>query len=119
MSKIQSATDSLRELIIYTGIITALATIGFELTEKRGWWDSLWWVIVTGSTVGYGDQYPATVGGRIIGALLIISMVFLLVPLIVAHMSSYMIVNNDAFTHAEQEQIKSDLTAIKKALEIK
>lgn len=119
MSKIQTAADSLRELILYTMAITVVATIGFEWTERRGWWDSLWWVIVTGSTVGYGDQYPTTIGGRIIGALLIISMVFLLVPLIVAHMSSYMIVNNDAFTHAEQEQIKNDLTAIKEALGIK
>lgn len=34
--------------------------------------DALWYTIVTISTVGYGDQYPVTTAGRIIGALIII-----------------------------------------------
>ena len=32
--------------------------------------DVLWWSIVTMSTVGYGDYYPVTVGGRFTAALL-------------------------------------------------
>ena len=35
--------------------------------------DALWWGIVTITTVGYGDQYPVTSGGRIIGVFLLIS----------------------------------------------
>ena len=34
--------------------------------------DALWYVIVTISTVGYGDEYPVTDGGRFCGALIII-----------------------------------------------
>jgi hypothetical protein len=34
--------------------------------------DALWYVIVTISTVGYGDQYPVTTGGRILGAVIIV-----------------------------------------------
>ena len=34
--------------------------------------DALWYVIVTISTVGYGDRYPVTNEGRIIGSLIIV-----------------------------------------------
>lgn len=34
--------------------------------------DALWYSIVTMSTVGYGDQYPVTNPGRLLGALIII-----------------------------------------------
>ncbi|TKB56758.1 potassium channel family protein [Ferrimonas aestuarii] len=35
--------------------------------------EAIWWAIVTISTVGYGDFYPVTSMGRIIGAIVIIS----------------------------------------------
>ena len=44
---------------------------------------SLWWGIVTMSTVGYGDMAPITLGGRILGVLLI-----LLGPVLLAVISS-------------------------------
>ncbi|MEF1172010.1 potassium channel family protein [Vibrio sinaloensis] len=34
--------------------------------------DAMWWALVTISTVGYGDHYPVTDGGRILAAGLII-----------------------------------------------
>ncbi len=34
--------------------------------------DALWYVIVTISTVGYGDRFPVTGGGRLFGSLIII-----------------------------------------------
>ena len=33
--------------------------------------DSLWWGYVSITTVGYGDRYPVTTGGRILGALVL------------------------------------------------
>jgi len=34
--------------------------------------DALWYTIVTISTVGYGDQYPVTNAGRLVGAVIIV-----------------------------------------------
>jgi len=38
---------------------------------------SFWWAIVTLTTVGYGDVYPVTAFGRVIGGFLAISGIFI------------------------------------------
>jgi len=44
-------------------------------------YDTLWWAIVTISTVGFGDITPQTAGGRLIGAALMISGMFFIAML--------------------------------------
>jgi voltage-gated potassium channel len=34
--------------------------------------DALWWAIVTVTTVGYGDRYPVTSGGRVVAVILML-----------------------------------------------
>jgi voltage-gated potassium channel len=36
------------------------------------YWDAMWWGVVTVSTVGYGDFYPVTTGGRLTAVMLMV-----------------------------------------------
>jgi voltage-gated potassium channel len=49
--------------------------------------------------------------------ILISVMVLLVIPLITAHFSSKLIVNNDAFRHEEQEELKVNLRITRALLE--
>ena len=76
---------------------------------------SLWWAVVTASTVGYGDAYPETTAGRGVAVLLIVAMVTLILPMITALFTAKLVVDRDAFTHEEQEEIKSTLAATRRS----
>jgi voltage-gated potassium channel len=39
----------------------------------KGFGDSIWWSIITVTTVGYGDIYPHTTGGRVVATLLLVT----------------------------------------------
>ena len=45
---------------------------GAEGNSIQSFWDGIWWAIVTIATVGYGDKFPVTFPGRLVGIILII-----------------------------------------------
>jgi len=98
-------------------LLIVVSAVLYSQFENRGVGDSIWWAVVTASTVGYGDTYPTHTAGRILAGTLISTMVLLVVPLITAHFASKLIVDQDAFRHEEQEEIKANLRAIRAAVE--
>jgi voltage-gated potassium channel len=110
-------TNSPRALITTYLVLLTVSGGLYALFERKGVGDALWWAVVTASTVGYGDTYPTTVPGRIIGGLLISTMVLVVIPLVTAHFASKLIVDQDAFRHEEQEEIKENLRVIRRLLE--
>ena len=91
--------NSYKELLLLCGLLSIMSVVYgaliffMEASEER--FDSIpkgmWWSIITMTTVGYGDQFPVTTGGYIIGVLCAITGLIVVatpIPVIVNNFSS-------------------------------
>ena len=70
------------ELVLFastTAVLIFLAAAGIyhfeherQPNEFASVFDGLWWAVVTLTTVGYGDAYPITIGGRVFAAVVVL-----------------------------------------------
>jgi voltage-gated potassium channel len=68
--------------------------------------DALWWALSTMTTVGYGDRFPVTLEGRVVGAALMLVGVGLF-GVMTAFVASL-------FVHAEETEIERDVKALRR-----
>ena len=89
--------------IVVVSIIGAIAVLIFEIgrpdnrmftAQHESWFErileTVWWAVITMTTVGYGDKVPITHGGRIVGILMAFSGVAL-VSIFTATISSVLV----------------------------
>jgi voltage-gated potassium channel len=98
----RSATDNLRGriavyvggaavLLLFCGSLAMLdAERGHPNSNIETFPDALWWAAATVTTVGYGDRYPVTSEGRIVGAALMLGGIALL-GVVTASIASWLI----------------------------
>jgi voltage-gated potassium channel len=78
-------------------------------------WDGVWWAVTTVTTVGYGDVYPHTTSGRIIGiTIMLVGIGF--VALLTAFIADRFI-NVQVETEAKEDLILAELRAIRTRLD--
>jgi voltage-gated potassium channel len=110
--------NSPKTLVLSYSLLIFVSSILYRIFEDDvTYGDSLWWAVVTASTVGYGDISPQSWQARVMAALLISIMVLIVVPLITAHFASKLIVDTDAFHHEEQEELKRNLRETRALME--
>lgn len=97
---LRALVNSPRTLVGLLLAVWVCCSFAYALLERKGPIESLWWGIVTGSTVGYGDFYPSTTAGRGIGAILIVSMLVLL-PIAIGHVIAGLVHDKEQLAVAE------------------
>ena len=72
-----------------------------------------WWAVETVTTVGYGDVVPVSVGGRVVGAALMLAGISL-IPLVTSVVVSVLTLKR---THAQHEEESARLARIEERLD--
>lgn len=62
-------------VLVVLGLVLGVSIVPIESRSQRGgnilsWEDGIWWSITTITGVGFGDLYPVTTTGRVVGAVL-------------------------------------------------
>ena len=108
--------DTVKELLlIYVALVLLCAGLYASL-ENTTFMHAVWWACVTALTVGYGDMFPATVGGKIVAIALMHATVLFILPLLIGNICVHCIRTRNEFTHEEQEELKEALRRLEARL---
>ncbi len=122
-----SATQSLAQSTLMVAVFTLLLVLilgssAIVLVENsstdaniKNGQDAVWWTFVTVATVGYGDRYPVTPGGRAIGVAVMIVGVSVF-SIFTGYLATVFQNRNRKHTDDELVRIRAELEEIKQLL---
>ena len=109
--------DSIKELLALYAALLVAGAAAYAAFEHKPFVDALWWACVTATTVGYGDMYPTTLGGRVAAVVLMHVTLLFILPLLIGNICSRCIKDHNEFSHAEQEELKAALRRLEDKLD--
>ncbi|KAM6897093.1 potassium voltage-gated channel subfamily A member 1-like isoform 1-T2 [Xenentodon cancila] len=118
----QTLRASMRELgllifFLFIGVILFSSAVYFAEADHRttdfvSIPHGFWWAVVTMTTVGYGDMYPATVWGKLVGSMCAIAGVLTIslpVPVIVSNFSYFYHRENECEDQSKYTHVQTSL----------
>ncbi len=75
LRKAPTVQNAAAVIVTVTTAIVLLSAIAMRVFDNKDFpnlWLALWWAVQTVTTVGFGDVVPKTVGGRLIGILVML-----------------------------------------------
>lgn len=105
--------------VSFLAVVGALAVLdaerGVEGASITEFGDALWWAFVTMSTVGYGDETPVTVTGRVVAVAMMVTGIGLL-GLVSATLASGFLARLEADEEAGQDALEQRLVAMEQEI---
>lgn len=104
-------------LVVAILVVWVVCSMLYAVIEGKGPVESLWWGVVTGSTVGYGDSYPSSTAGRGVATALIVAML-VLVPIAIGHVIANLVLDRNQFTHDEQVALARAIESVHERIDV-
>jgi hypothetical protein len=111
INKLRAATDTIREVAGYYCLLILVSTLVIMYADGNPLWKSLYWSVMTSTTVGYGDIVPKSPLAEADAMFTAIFSVFGIGPLLIARLIELFIGNKD-MDHLKQQI--ADLTELVK-----
>jgi voltage-gated potassium channel len=111
--------------VLLVAVVLVFAGAAIELGFERDapgsnihtFGDALWWAVVTLTTVGYGDRFPVTSGGRAVAVVLMLVGIGLL-GVITANIAAFFVSKGDATDRRRLQLLEVRLERIEQLLEV-